>query len=94
LIDSIDQLGGKLLLTLSLVDSLQEQFTGHKAGHSGYLKILGRVIRVVKNSGIENCYPIFALKKHYPIIRVRVRVLPDIPEIDKTNHSGRIQVLF
>jgi len=28
LIDSIDQLGGKLSLTLSLVDSLQEQFTG------------------------------------------------------------------
>jgi hypothetical protein len=27
LIDSIDQLGGKLSLTLSLVDSLQEQFT-------------------------------------------------------------------
>jgi hypothetical protein len=28
LIDSIDQLGGKLLFTLSLVNSLQEQFTG------------------------------------------------------------------
>jgi hypothetical protein len=41
-----------------------------KAGHSGYPKISGRVIRVVRNSGIENCYPIFALKKHYPKFRV------------------------
>jgi hypothetical protein len=63
-----------------------------KARHSGYLKISGRVIRVLGNSGIEKCYPIFAPKKHYPIIRVRV--LPDIPEIDKINHFGRIQASF
>jgi hypothetical protein len=31
LIDSIDQLSGKLSLTLSLVDSLQEQFTGQSS---------------------------------------------------------------
>jgi hypothetical protein len=31
LIDSIDQLGGKLSFTLSLVDSLQEQFTGQNS---------------------------------------------------------------
>jgi hypothetical protein len=37
---------------------------------SGYPKILGRVIRVVGNSGIENCYPIFTSKKHYPKFRV------------------------
>jgi hypothetical protein len=36
------------------------------ARHLGYSKILGWVIRVVENSGTENCYPIFALKKHYP----------------------------
>jgi hypothetical protein len=34
LIDSIDQLGGKLSLTLSLVDLLQEQFTGQNS--NGY----------------------------------------------------------
>jgi hypothetical protein len=42
-----------------------------KAGHSGYPKNSGRVIRVVGNSGIKNCYPIFfVLKKHYPKFRV------------------------
>jgi hypothetical protein len=41
-----------------------------KAGHSGYPKISGRVIRVVGNSGTENCYPIFVPKKHYPKFRV------------------------
>jgi hypothetical protein len=41
-----------------------------KAGHSGYPKILGWVIRVVGNLGIENCYPIFVAKKHYPKFRV------------------------
>jgi hypothetical protein len=45
-------------------------YLSRKAGHSGYPKISGRVIRVVGNSGIENCYPIFALKKHYPKFRV------------------------
>jgi hypothetical protein len=34
LIDSIDRLGGKLLFTLALVDSLQEQFTEHNS--NGY----------------------------------------------------------
>jgi hypothetical protein len=37
-----------------------------KGGHSGYPKNAGRVIRVVGNSGIKNCYPIFAPKKYYP----------------------------
>jgi hypothetical protein len=41
-----------------------------KAGHSGYPKNSGRVIRVVRNSGIKNCYPIFVPKKHYPKFRV------------------------
>jgi hypothetical protein len=45
-------------------------FIESKTGHSGYPKILGRVIRVVGNSGIENCYPIFAPKKHYPKFQV------------------------
>jgi hypothetical protein len=34
LIDSIDQLGGKLSFTLALVDSLQEQFTDQNS--NGY----------------------------------------------------------
>jgi hypothetical protein len=42
----------------------------NKARHSGYPKNSGRVIRVVGNSGIENYYPIFAPKKHYPKFRV------------------------
>jgi hypothetical protein len=33
LIDSIDQLGGKLSFTLSLVNSLQEQFTGQNSNN-------------------------------------------------------------
>jgi hypothetical protein len=41
-----------------------------KGGHSGYPKNSGRVIRVVGNSGIKNCYPIFAPKKYYPKFRV------------------------
>jgi hypothetical protein len=47
-------------------------FRSHRleAGHSGYPKISGRVIRVVRNSGIENCYSIFAPKKHYLKFRV------------------------
>jgi hypothetical protein len=36
-----------------------------KAGHSGYSKNSGRVIRVAGNSDIKNCYPNFASKKHY-----------------------------
>jgi hypothetical protein len=39
-----------------------------KAGHSGYLKNLGRVIRVVRNSGIKNYYPIFFPEKALPEI--------------------------
>jgi hypothetical protein len=36
LIDSIDQLGGKLSFTLALVDSLQEQFTEQSSnGYNG-----------------------------------------------------------
>jgi hypothetical protein len=41
-----------------------------KATHSGYPKNSGRVIRVVRNSGIKNCYLFFVLKKHYPKFRV------------------------
>jgi hypothetical protein len=33
-----------------------------KVGHSGYLKNLDRMIRVVGNLGIKNYYPIFVLK--------------------------------
>jgi hypothetical protein len=36
-------------------------------GRSGYPKSSGRVIRVLKNSGIENCYPIRE-KKTIPAI--------------------------
>jgi hypothetical protein len=43
---------------------------GTKAGHSGYPKNLGQVIRVVENSGIKNCYLIFIPKKNYPKFRV------------------------
>jgi hypothetical protein len=68
-----------------------------KARHSGYPKISGRVIRVVRNSGIENCYPIFVPKKHYPKFWVPDNSgsgFTDIPKIDKTNHFRRIQVPF
>jgi len=43
---------------------------GAKAGRSGYPIFSGRVIRVIQNSGNENCYPILPPKKHYPQIRV------------------------
>jgi hypothetical protein len=37
-----------------------------KPGRSGYPKSLGQVIRVLKNSGIKNCYLI--RKKTLPVI--------------------------
>jgi hypothetical protein len=61
---------------------------GRKPGHLGYPIFSGRLIR---NSGNENCYPICVLKKNttrkfgYPIIRIRVRVLPDIPKFMENN---------
>jgi len=57
---------------------------GSSPGHSGYPKISGQVIRVAKNSGSRNQYPIFTPKNYYPmfgypIIRVQVRVFPNYP---------------
>lgn len=49
----------------------------------------GRVIQVVRNSGVRNRYLILAMKKHYPKFGypiIHVRVLLDIPEIVKTNN--------
>jgi hypothetical protein len=58
--------GSKIMVQTHLM-----YWTGQiKAGHSGYPKNSGRVIRVVGNSGIKNCYPIFVLKKHYSKFRV------------------------
>jgi hypothetical protein len=34
----------------------------------------GRVVRVLRNSGNENYYPISALEKHYPQIRVPAKI--------------------
>jgi hypothetical protein len=44
-----------------------------KPGHSGYLKNLGQVIRVFRNSGFQQCYLMFVPKQHYLNFRV-----PDI----------------
>jgi hypothetical protein len=37
-----------------------------RGGRSGYPISSGRVIRVLRNSGNENHYPISAPEKHYP----------------------------
>jgi hypothetical protein len=62
------------------------EFIGGKSGRSGYPISSGRVIRVLRNSGNEICYPITALKKRYPQIRVPANSgsdsgIPDLPEI-------------
>jgi hypothetical protein len=74
-----------------------EQFNAcllSKAGHSGYPKNSGQVIRILKIA--TRFLPQKSITRNfgYPIIQVRVWVLPDIPEIDKTNHFGRIQIPF
>ena len=40
------------------------------AGHSGSPKISGRVFRVFKISGFQNCYPKFVLNNQNPTFRV------------------------
>jgi len=59
-------------------------------GHSGYPIFSGRVIRVIQNSGNENCYPILVPKKHYPQFRVPDNSgsgsgIPDLLEFSKNN---------
>jgi hypothetical protein len=63
-------------------------FLSARGGHSGYPISSGRVIRVLRNSGNENHYPISALEKHYPQIRVPAKIrfgfgfeLPNLPEM-------------
>ena len=51
------------------------------AGHSGYPKFSDRVVRVLGISGFQKWYPKSVGKKKNPKIRVRVRVLPELPEI-------------
>ena len=41
-----------------------------RGGHSGNSGESGRVIRVIQNSGNENCYPKFTRKNEYPKIQV------------------------
>ena len=59
---------------LSLPPSPEVRTLGHalynKPGRSGYSIFSGQVIRVIQNSGNENCYPILPPKKHYSQIRV------------------------
>ena len=55
--------------------------TSGMAGHSGYPKFSGRVVRVLGISGFQKWYPKSVGKKKNPKIRVRVRVLPELPEI-------------
>jgi hypothetical protein len=63
-----------------------------KAGHSGYPKKSGRVIRVIETATRFLSWKSITWNFRYPIIRVRV--LPDITEIDKTNHFERIEIPF
>jgi hypothetical protein len=71
---------------LVVVVGIADASSGTQPGRSGYPKSSGRVIRVLKNSGIQNCYPIRDKKNNirkfeYP--QFRDRVLPDLPEIYK-----------
>ena len=52
-----------------------------RAGHSGYPKFSGRVVRVLGISGFQKWYPKSVGKKKNPKTWVRVRVLPELPEI-------------
>jgi hypothetical protein len=61
-------------------------FVGGRGGRSGYPISSGRVIRVLRNSGNENHYPISTPEKHYPQIWVPAKIgfgfrLPNLPEI-------------
>jgi hypothetical protein len=58
-----------------------------KSGHSGYPISSGRVIRVLRNSGNEICYPITAPKKRYPQIRVRIRLYPIYPKYIESQYT-------
>ena len=50
-----------------------------RAGHSGYPKFSGRVVRVLGISGFQKWYPKSVGKNKNP--KIRVRVLPELPEI-------------
>jgi len=66
-----------------------------KLEHSGYLIFSGRVIRVIQNSGNENCYPILVPKKHYSQFRVPDNSgsgIPDLPEFSKNNTLYKISI--
>jgi hypothetical protein len=57
-----------------------------RGGRSGYPISSGRVIRILRNSGNENHYPISAPEKHCLQIRVLAKIgfgsgLPNLPEI-------------
>jgi hypothetical protein len=45
-----------------------------RGGRSGYPISSGRVIRVLRNLGSENHYPISAPEKHYPQIQVPAKI--------------------
>ena len=69
----------------------QRQFHGVPSGmggHSGNSKISSRVFRIFEISGFDNYCPKFAPNNRtrhfeYPKIRVRVRVIPELPDFFK-----------
>ena len=59
-------------------------------GRLGYLNFLGRVVRVIRNSGNGKRYPNSAPKNHYPKFRVRDNLgsgIPELPDIQKTSNT-------
>ena len=66
-------------------------------GRSGYPNFLGRVVRVIRNSGNGKRYPNSAPKKHYPQFWVPDNSglgsgIPDIPEFTENSKLHKISV--
>jgi hypothetical protein len=67
-----------------------------RGGHSGYPKILGRVIRVFKILGFENRYPKLQRVLQYPKIRVpgiSGSGIPELPELLCQLHKNTCTLL-
>jgi hypothetical protein len=77
-----------------MLRQVRSSFAFAHPGRSGYPNFSGRVVRVIRNSGIEKRYPISAPKYHSPKFRVPDNSgsgsgIPELFDIQKKQHTSR-----